>query len=79
LDSDATSSNANATLAQPNYDQWMEQPSANATISQSGGAFIRKARTAFRTFRNFQKCMNNCAKRTSVECFKKAKSVRQIN
>jgi len=58
-------------VANPDYDQWMENYS-NGTQSAKGSAFIRKARSAFVLFRNFQKCMNNCAKRHSTKCFKQS-------
>lgn len=59
----------------PDYNQWMELASNSTETEEKslgGGTFIRKARSAFRIFRNFQKCMNNCAKRHSTECFQNA-------
>ncbi|CAK5029576.1 unnamed protein product [Meloidogyne enterolobii] len=57
----------------PDYNKWIEQLTENSSIEQipHQGSFIRRARAAFLIFRNFQKCMNNCAKRSSIECFKK--------
>ena len=67
-------------LSPPDYNQWMESMSnASAANGKSEGAFIRKARTAFVVFRNFQKCMNNCAKRHSSGCFQKAESVQNTH
>nr|CAD2165867.1 unnamed protein product [Meloidogyne enterolobii] len=57
----------------PDYNKWLEQLTGNSSIEHlpHQGSFIRRARAAFLIFRNFQKCMNNCAKRHSIECFKK--------
>uniref|UniRef100_A0A1I8BBY1 Uncharacterized protein n=1 Tax=Meloidogyne hapla TaxID=6305 RepID=A0A1I8BBY1_MELHA len=55
----------------PDYNQWLEQLTVNTSTKQKGSSFLRRAREAFLVFRNFQKCMNNCAKRYSIECFKK--------
>lgn len=61
-----------AMQSNPDYNQWMETLNNSTETGKSGGAFIRKARSAFIVFRSFQKCMNNCAKRHSTKCFQDA-------
>ncbi|KAF7635135.1 hypothetical protein Mgra_00005417, partial [Meloidogyne graminicola] len=63
--------------SQYNYNQLIEKLIGNTSIEYKDnlphqGAFIRRARATFVVFRNFQKCMNNCAKLYLSECFKKS-------
>uniref|UniRef100_A0A914HL04 Uncharacterized protein n=1 Tax=Globodera rostochiensis TaxID=31243 RepID=A0A914HL04_GLORO len=73
VDNYCTSSlTAHIKVPAPDYAGWMESISAgNSTAfdQKHKSAFLRKSRAAFITFRNFQKCMNNCAKKRSIQCF----------
>ncbi|KAL3097711.1 hypothetical protein niasHT_020185 [Heterodera trifolii] len=67
-----SSATARISVLEPDYAGWMEPAIASndtAFEQRHKSAFLRKARAAFFAFRNFQKCLNNCAKKRSIQCF----------
>ncbi|KAL3100030.1 hypothetical protein niasHS_001956 [Heterodera schachtii] len=67
-----SSATARISAPAPDYAGWMEPAIASndTTFEQrQKSAFLRKTSAAFFAFRNFQKCLNNCAKKRSIQCF----------
>ncbi|KAL3117438.1 hypothetical protein niasHT_004441 [Heterodera trifolii] len=67
-----SSATARISAPAPDYAGWMKPAIASndtAFEQRQKSAFLRKTSAAFSAFHNFQKCLNNCAKKRSNQCF----------